>query len=74
MEMRIVLALTIREFEVTAAFEELGTLAGDGSIWAGFGASKGKVQDVGGERMYQVLMAAAKPAEGMPARVRRRVV
>lgn len=71
-EMRIVLALTIREYAIAAAFDELGVLDGDGSIWASFGASKSGPQECYGERMYQVLMAAAKPAEGMPARIRRR--
>lgn len=71
MEMRILLALTIREYDVRACFEELEAVQGDGSIWAGFGASKAGPQECYGERMYQVLMAAAKPAEGMPARVKR---
>jgi hypothetical protein len=71
-EMRIVLALTIREYDIRAAFDELDKLDGDGSIWATFGASKKGPQECYGDRMYQVLMAAAKPAEGMPARIKRR--
>lgn len=71
-EMRIVLALTIREFDLRTAFDELDALRSDGSIWATFGASKSGPQHAYGERMYQVLMATAKPAEGMPARVKRR--
>ncbi|KAL5431247.1 hypothetical protein PMIN06_012358 [Paraphaeosphaeria minitans] len=71
-EMRIVLALTIREYDIAAAFDALDALDGDGSIWASFGASKSGPQECYGERMYQVLMAAAKPAEGMPARVGKR--
>ncbi|KAF1975398.1 cytochrome P450 [Bimuria novae-zelandiae CBS 107.79] len=69
--LRIVLALTIHEFDITAAFGELGKLEGDGTIWTSFGASKSGVQECYGERMYQVLWAAGKPVEGMPARVRR---
>ncbi|KAJ4286072.1 hypothetical protein N0V90_013421 [Kalmusia sp. IMI 367209] len=72
LELRIVLALTIREFDVTAAYDELDKLNGDGSIWATYGASKSGPQECYGERMYQVLMAAAKPSEGMPARIKRR--
>ncbi|KAJ4357342.1 uncharacterized protein N0V89_001917 [Didymosphaeria variabile] len=38
-ELRLVLALTIREYDIRAAFDELDKLDGDGSIWASFGAS-----------------------------------
>ncbi|KAF2030376.1 cytochrome P450, partial [Setomelanomma holmii] len=52
-EMKVVLAMTVREFD--------------------FKAAKGPME-VYGERMHQILLAAAKPSEGMPARVYKREV
>lgn len=72
LELRIVLALTIREFDITAAYDEVDKLNGDGSIYDRYGTARSGPQECYGERMYQVLMAGAKPSEGMPARVTRR--
>lgn len=72
LEVKIVLALTIREFDIWAVFDELDKVSKDGSIWVDFGAWKKGPQECYGERMYPVLMATAKPVEGMPARVKRR--
>ena len=70
-EMKVVLALTIREFDISAAFDESDALSNDGSMWAA-GASVGKPpQQMFGEDMHQILLASAKPREGMPARVSR---
>lgn len=71
-ELKIILALTVREFDIRTAYDELEELANDGSMWAAWNASNSGPQEGYGERMYQVLMASAKPSEGMPARVSRR--
>ena len=55
LETKIIMALTLREFNVRAAYDEDGPKAG--------------VNDIGGERAFQILIATAKPTEGMPARV-----
>jgi len=71
-ELKIVLALTVREFDVKAAYDELETLDGDGSLWAKIPGKDAGPQECFGDEMYQILLAAAKPREGMPARVTRR--
>lgn len=71
-EMKVVLAMTLREFDFKAAYDELGSLMGDGSLWARDSSFRKGPQEVFGERMHQILLAAAKPSEGMPARVSRR--
>jgi hypothetical protein len=71
-ELKIILALTVREFDVKGAYEDLGELSGDGSLWDQKDKSyKTGPQEVFGDRAYQVLLAAGKPNEGMPARVSR---
>jgi cytochrome P450 len=70
-EMKVVLAMTVREFEIRTAYEELGSLMQDGSLWAKDDSFRKGPQKVFGEEMYQILLAAAKPREGMPARIRR---
>lgn len=65
LEARVVLALTCRKFEFDLKLgEESGRRA---RMW-----TEGK-QDVGGEELYQVLIGAAKPREGMPVKVRRAI-
>lgn len=58
LEVRAVLALTVREFDVRNAYEE----------WDRRGPGKGG--RVGGERGYQVLLGSAHPQGGFPCRVR----
>jgi cytochrome P450 len=58
LELKIVMALTVREFEVIPGYEEYDKQRGV------------KSKTVFGERAYQILRATAKPAQGMPARVR----
>lgn len=72
LELKIVLALTVREFHVGAAFDELETLCGDGSLWDNASGKDEGPRTCFGDEMYQVLIVAAKPREGMPARVTRR--
>ncbi|KAF1945072.1 cytochrome P450 [Clathrospora elynae] len=71
-EMKVVLALTLREFDIRVAFDELDALSNDGTLWAKDASFKKGPQKVFGEEMYQILLAAAKPREGMPARIARR--
>ncbi|KAF2681297.1 cytochrome P450 [Lentithecium fluviatile CBS 122367] len=71
-ELKVVLALTVREFDIRAAYDELDALANDGSLWAAWRGSKSGLQEYYGDPMYQVLMFSAKPREGMPARITRR--
>lgn len=71
-ELKVILALTIREFDVTTAFDQLSQLRNDGSLWAAWKMKTTGPQECYGDEMYQVLMASAKPREGMPARVVRR--
>ncbi|KAJ8109432.1 hypothetical protein OPT61_g7458 [Boeremia exigua] len=71
-ELKTVLALTLREFDVRAAFDELPLLSNDGSMWTKDSSFQRGPQEVFGDPMYQVLLASAKPREGMPTRVKRR--
>ena len=61
-ETKIIMALMLRQFNIKAAYEELDAASG-----------KEKLRTTPeGERAYQVLIATAKPSDGMPARVSRR--
>ncbi|KAF1838758.1 cytochrome P450 [Decorospora gaudefroyi] len=71
-EMKVVLAMTVREFDIMTAYDELHSLEDDGSLWANDQSFRKGPQTVFGEEMYQILLAAAKPREGMPARISRR--
>jgi cytochrome P450 len=71
-EMKVVLAMTVREFDFKAAYDELDSLMGDGTLWARDESFRKGPQEVFGERMHQILLAAAKPSEGMPVRAYRR--
>jgi hypothetical protein len=62
-EMKVVLAMTLREFDVRAAYDELGSLMQDGSLWADEPNFRKGPQEVFGERMHQILLAAGKPSE-----------
>ncbi|KAF2485382.1 cytochrome P450 [Neohortaea acidophila] len=65
-EMRIILAMTLRSFDFHEAFDELEKLKGDGS---GYPSDTTGVQEQFGEPAYQVQVLTAKPREGMPCRV-----
>lgn len=71
-ELKTVLALTLREFDVETAFDELSSLSNDGTFWTKDEGYRRGPQEVFDDPMYQVLLASAKPREGMPARVKRR--
>ena len=75
-ELKVILALTLREFDFKPAYDECGgdVLANDGSLWAKEANFKdGPVQECFGEEAYQVLLAAGKPRDGLPVRVSRRL-
>ncbi|KAL9123054.1 MAG: hypothetical protein Q9187_000381 [Circinaria calcarea] len=65
-EVKIILVLVLRRFDIRAAYEDLALLKGDGSCWPN---DTGGIQEVWGEEAYQVMQGSAKPREGMPARV-----
>ena len=58
LELKTAMALTIREFDIKAAYDELDQL----------NPPKGPVT-VNGERMYQIIRGAAHPVDGFPCRV-----
>lgn len=73
LEARIILALVIRKFDFTAAFDSLEELSNDGSHYAKNQSFRTGKQDLDGEVAYPVLLGAAKPREGMPMRVKKRL-
>lgn len=64
--------MTVREFDIKAAYNELDALKHDGTLWADDQSQKRGPQQCFDDEAYQILMVTAKPREGMPARVRRR--
>ena len=71
-EMKVMLAMTLREFDIRSAYDELSSLMNDKTMWAKDSSYRKGPQEVFGERMHQILLGAAKPSEGMPARIKRR--
>ena len=59
MDLRTVLAMTVREFDIRAAYQE----------WDQLHPSGGAVKTVRGERAYQIEKGGAHPADGFPCRV-----
>jgi len=57
LETKVIMVLTLRAFDVFACYKNV---------------KDGVVREVLGERAYQVLIATAKPVDGMPARVVKR--
>ena len=62
-ELKIFMVMTLREFDVRAAYEEQDKLDGKDN----------SMHTVGGDRAYQILIATAKPVGGFPAKVTKRV-
>jgi len=62
-EMKVMMALMLRSFDIKPAYEELDAMKAD----------PGVITTPEGERAYQVLFVTAKPVDGMPARVTRRL-
>lgn len=59
MDLRTVLAMTVREFDICAAYQEWDRLHPSGKA----------VKTVRGERAYQIEKGGAHPADGFPCRV-----
>ncbi|KAI9799980.1 MAG: hypothetical protein M1833_003509 [Piccolia ochrophora] len=74
LEVKVVMVLTLRAFDVWADYDADESADADKGVDAAKkGPKKDVVREVDGDRAYQALIATAKPAEGMPARVKRRV-
>jgi len=65
-ETKIILVLTLRKFDIRAAYDELDKLSSDGSGWP---VPQSGEQQLFGEEAFQILRGTAKPRQGMPARV-----
>jgi len=61
-EMKIIMALMLRSYDTIPAYDELDKK----------NKITGRRTTPEGERSYQVLIGTAKPAGGMPVRVKRR--
>jgi cytochrome P450 len=66
LELKMVLAMTIRQFDFKEAFAEVEKLKNDGS---GYPSDLSGVQEQFGEKAYQIQLGTAKPREGMPCRL-----
>jgi cytochrome P450 len=62
LDVKVTLALVVREFDVTDAYAE----------WDAKNKREGEVKDVDGERAYQVGKGSAHPSDGFPCRFVRR--
>ncbi|KAF2477215.1 cytochrome protein [Lindgomyces ingoldianus] len=58
LDVKVTLAMTIREFDIQNAYKE----------WDQFNSSKG-IKTVDGERAYQISAGSSHPADGFPCRV-----
>lgn len=65
-EAKVILALTLRKFDIRAVYDEVDELAGDGLDWP---LPQPGDQKLFGEEAFQTLRGSAKPRQGMPARV-----
>lgn len=66
MEVKIILAMTLRQFHIESAYAEVENLKGDAS---GYPSDNSGIQTIFGDEAYQVQVGSAKPREGMPVRV-----
>ena len=76
-EIKIVMALTLRMFDVSSVYDEFDELNGLSNDAISSEERKKKkatkvIKHAGEDRAYQVLAGTAKPADGIPARVKRR--
>ena len=68
-EIQVVLALTVRRFDIGPAYEEWDAMrSGRGGRWMGMGTGDG-VKTVWEDRAYQTDRAGTHPADGYPCRV-----
>ena len=66
LELKMVLAMTIRQFNFREAFAEVEKLKNDGSSYP---SDLSGVQEQFGQKAYQIQLGTAKPREGMPCRL-----
>jgi hypothetical protein len=75
LELKIVLALVVREFDVVPAYAELDEAAearggkGDGGGQHAMPGAKGRVRTYRGERAYPTEISSMQPVDGYPCRV-----
>ncbi|EME43868.1 hypothetical protein DOTSEDRAFT_171756 [Dothistroma septosporum NZE10] len=69
-ETKAILAMMIRAFDIEIAYNEVYKLRNDGS---GYPSLTDGILEQFGERAYQIQRGTAKPSEGMPCRIKRRV-
>lgn len=62
-ELKIFMVLTLRHFDIRAAYEEQDKMKGEDN----------SAHTLNGDRAYQILIATAKPVGGFPAKVTKRV-
>lgn len=65
-ETKIIMALMLRNFDIKVAYEEIDATDEKN------GLTMRSRTTPDGERAYQILIATAKPVDGMPVRVMRR--
>lgn len=68
LELKIIMLLTIREFDVEAAYKEWDAKLGREKPGDMLDGRRGMF----GHRAYQQMKVTAKPVDGMPARVSKR--
>ena len=61
LELKLVLVMTVREFEIKSVYDE----------WDVLDPARG-TKTVNGDRAYQILSRAAHPSDGLPAEFRLR--
>lgn len=73
-EARLALVLVVRDFVFKVSYEkkDLAELKNDGTVWTSGNRLQYEGKDWRGDKTYPVLIASAKPNEGMPSRVHRR--
>jgi len=68
LEMEIIMVLTLRDFDISAEYEEWDRKMGREKPGETLDGRRGMFE----YRAYQVMKATAKPADGLPVRVKRR--
>ncbi|KAL2070212.1 hypothetical protein VTL71DRAFT_13238 [Oculimacula yallundae] len=70
LEMKIIMVMTLRDFDISSAYEEWDRKLGREKPGEMLDGKRGMF----GTRAYQEMKTTAKPSDDMPAKVRRRVV
>ncbi|PVH73910.1 cytochrome P450 monooxygenase-like protein [Cadophora sp. DSE1049] len=70
LEMKIIMVMTLREFDIGSAYEEWDRMMGREKPGEMLDGKRGMF----GTRAYQQMKATAKPSDDMPVKVKRRVV